>query len=246
MDDKALIELVHGLKEIKPREEWVILTKKRILGETAGKGRLTSIIEILPRLSFRFVLAPAMAFGMLFGLMIVARHALPGDYLYPIKRAVERAESVFVSDTDRPKEKIELTDKRLEELTKIAETNQVRKLAPALSELAATKAEAKTEVLNLVKTKPEKGAAEAARGIALRLKEVGEREDKILATLGIEPREDNDSAEKAVAELLIKDAEKSTLNERQAEYLKGAKECFEAGDYHQALQKLLFLSYSQS
>lgn len=244
LDDGQIRKMVQELRTIKPREDWVILTRKQIF-EEEKKVRRFSIIDFIPQFNLRWVLVPVVSFSLIFGIFAVARNSLPGDFLYSLKKAMERGRSAFVSAENRPTIQLELANQRLEELTKIAETNQVKKLAPALNELEMTKAAVKTEVSNLVKNKPEKEAVKIAKGIAVKLKEVNEKENQVLSNLGIEPKEDAEPAEKTIAELLIKDAEKSTLNEKQAGYLKEAKEYFESGNYNQALQKILLLSYPQ-
>jgi len=245
MDDKQLIKMVRRLKAIKPRNEWVILAKKQVFNEEIEAHTL-SIKGILPWFNFRWVLAPIICFSLFFGVFSLSQPSLPGDFLYPVKRVGEKIQSRFVSEAGKPNIQLELADKRIDELARIAETNHVKKLGPALNELETTKVAVKEEVTKLVKNKPEKEAIAIAKGIAVKMEEVNKKESQVLATLGIEAKKKNEPAEKTVVELLIKDAERSSLNESQREHLEKAKEYFAGEEYDQALEEILVLSYPQS
>ena len=51
MEDKELIARLSHLKEIKPREDWVLLTRQRIVGEALQKGRFWGMVEEVGGLS---------------------------------------------------------------------------------------------------------------------------------------------------------------------------------------------------
>ena len=237
MTEAELIKKIKTLKEIKPRKDWVVLTKTQILGN----------VEVRPQLFLFPFFKPAYAglflFLLLIGLAEFSQGALPGDPLYSLKRISERTQSVFVSKEEQPKLQLELTNKRLEELNKVAEANQVKRLAPALNEFETTKIAAKKEVVNSIKNKSGKEATKVAKDIASKLNEVNENEKKVYATLNIESTGGvEQTAEKAVVEILIKDAKNSTLTEEQKTDLVKVEEYYKSGDYQEALN--LFMAGS--
>ena len=239
MTEAELIKKIKELKTIKPRKDWVLLTKSQILGEEKPK------FELFP--FFKLAYAGLFFLLLLAGLFELSQGALPGDPLYSLKRITEKAQAVFVSKEEQPKLQLELTNKRLEELNKVAEANQVKRLAPALSEFETTKITAKKEVVNFIKNKSEKEAIKVAKDIAPKLNEVNEKEKKVYATLNIESTEGanqtaDQTAEKAVVEILIKDAKNSTLTEEQKADLVKVEEYYKSGDYQGALN--LFMTGS--
>ncbi len=139
--EEELIKKIQELRQIQPRKDWVVLTKSQILGEEQ-KIKLTpfSLIDGL-RLFFQYQYKPALvgvlSILILFGTFTFARNSLPGDLLYPIKRIAEKSQAIFVSENEKPQASLELANKRLEELTKITETNQVKKIDPAGNEFEA-------------------------------------------------------------------------------------------------------------
>jgi len=230
MTETELIKKIKTLKEIKPRKDWVVLTKTQILGN----------VEVRPQPFLFPFFKPAYAglflFLLLIGLAEFSQGALPGDPLYSLKRITEKAQSVFVSKEEQPKLQLELTNKRLEELNKVAEANQVKRLAPALNEFETTKIAAKKEVVNSIKNKSEKEAIKVAKDIAPKLADLNEKEKKVYATLNIESTEGTEqTAEKAVVEILIKDAKNSTLTEEQKTDLVKVEEYYKMEDYQEAL-----------
>ena len=97
MTEAELIKKIKTLKEIKPRKDWVVLTKTQILGN----------VEVRPQLFLFPFFKPAYAglflFLLLIGLAEFSQGALPGDPLYSLKRITEKAQSVFVSKEEQPK-----------------------------------------------------------------------------------------------------------------------------------------------
>ena len=228
MSESKLIAKIQKLKQIKPSKNWVILTKSQIL-------------EDEPKFEFIPVLKPVFAsvtgILILFGLFITTQNSLPGDFLYSLKRISEKGQAVFVSEDNKPKISLELANKRLEELTKIAQTNQVKKLAPAIEEVQASMAEAAKSLKKSTKLEKE---------FVVQAQKLEENKQKIEA-LGIvvEDGEELDNTLNQIVEREIKDLESRTLTEEQQELFEQVKENFEAGDYSQALIKILFLSYPQ-
>jgi hypothetical protein len=218
MTEKELVARIRLLRQIKPSKDWVVLTKREILGENPV-----------------YFLRPALVgvFAVFIAVFLFAQNALPGEKLYVIKKITEKGQAVFVSEGEKPKLNLELANKRLEELNQIAENNDVKKLAPAIKEVQKSA----TEVAKSFKkiTKPD-------QEIVARTKELEknrERAEKILGTK-IETEEYND----ALADLVknqIDDLEKRALSDEQKEILAQVKVDYEAGNYSQALEKILLL-----
>ena len=226
MNEKELIGKIRELRQIKPKKRWVLLTKRQIVGE-----------EKMDLSLFPAVYAGLFFFLILIGLFEFSQTALPGEPLYPLKRISEKAQAIFVSQEEQPKLNLELANKRLEELSEIVEKNEVKKLAPAITEFQAN---AVLAAKNLAKVKKiDKEIVAQTK----KLEENKERVEEILATK-IEI-EEYDNALAKLVEREIKDLESRSLTEEQQELLTEAKEDFEAGNYSEALVKILNLSYPQ-
>jgi len=217
--EREVIEKIKILKQIKPEKNWVFLTKEKILGKP---------------LFFPF-LKPAFA-GLLFILILfgLSFTSLPGEPFYLIKKLVERGQTVFVPEEERPKLELELANKRLEELSKIAERNDVKKLAPAINEAKESVAKA---TKNLVKSKKvDKEIAKKTLELEKKKKEI----EKVLGTKITE--EETENPTKLVAKYLIEDFESRTLTDEQKQILEKAKVYFENGDFEKVLEVLLLIN----
>ena len=222
MTEKELIGKLRELRQIKPRKDWVVLTKSQILVEEKPVFN--------PLFIFKPVYAGFLFIFILFGLFGTSQNALPGDLLYPIKKIVEKSRVVFVSETDKPKLNLELANRRLEELNQIAQKNEVKKLAPAINEFQASASKAAKNLTTL------KGAD--VKGIVAETQKLEENRKKA-ESLGVVvgETEELENAYKVLAEREIENLENSSLTEKQEEVLKEAKEYFEREDYSNALIK---------
>jgi len=228
MTEKELIGKIRELRQIRPRKDWVLLTKTQILGGVEVRPQPFLFPFFRPAYAGLFVVL------ILIGLFEFSQSALPGEPLYLLKRVVERSQAVFVSESEKPKLNLELANRRLDELNQVAQNNEVKKLAPAINEFQANAAIA---AKNLAKVK--KVDKEIVAQIK-KLEENKEKVEKVLATK-IEMEEyDNDLAK--LVENQIKDLETRTLSEDQQKLLEEAKADFEAGNYSDALIKILDLS----
>ena len=228
MTEKELIGKIRELRQIRPRKDWVLLTMTQILGDVEVRPQPFLFPFFRPAYAGLFVVL------ILIGLFEFSQSALPGEPLYLLKRVVERSQAVFVSESEKPKLNLELANRRLDELNQVAQNNEVKKLAPAINEFQANAAIA---AKNLAKVK--KVDKEIVAQIK-KLEENKEKVEKVLATK-IEMEEyDNDLAK--LVENQIKDLETRTLSEDQQKLLEEAKADFEAGNYSDALIKILDLS----
>jgi hypothetical protein len=220
MTEKEVIEKIKVLKQIKPEKNWVFLTKEKILGKEP--------------LFFPF-LKPAFA-GLLFILILfgLSFTSLPGQPFYLIKKLAEKGETVFAPEEEKPKLELELANKKLEELSKIAQKNDTKKLAPAIDEAKESVAKASK---NLVKSK--KVNKEIVQK-ALELESKKQEVEKVLGTKITESENENPTM--FVAKYLIESLENKSLNENQKEVLEKAKEFFENQDFAKVLELLLPIS----
>jgi hypothetical protein len=239
MTSKDLVKKLQILKEIKPRKDWVISTKNQILGDY--QTRPAGILDIFPRLisqpklAYRPVFATLFTLTILLGTLGFAQYSLPGDILYPIKRVTEKSQALFVSEKELPCYNLEIANKRLEELSKIAETNQAKKLAPAIKE-AQTSVSQVTK--NLVKSETiDKETVDEIMNLKKNL-------EMVETTLGtkIGSEEDEQTIEnwtKKQTNMLIEDLEGRILTGEQEEVLAQMKELVEEGKYSEALELYL-------
>ena len=238
MTEAELIKKIQELKQIQPRKDWVVLTKSQILGEEQ-KRELTpfSLIDGL-RLFFQYkpALVGVLSILILFGTFVFARNSLPGDLFYPIKRITEKSQAIFVSENEKPQASLELANKRLEELTKITETNQVKKIAPAVNEFQASVSEA---TKNLSRMEATSSDPAAIKKIVDGTKELGGKIQEVKSLGVVIGEEEFDElqgvSDKLEVNLLISDLEKRTLTEEQEEILNQMKELAEEGKYSEAL-----------
>jgi len=239
MTEKQLIAKIKELQQIKPSNDWVILTKKQILGEEKPIpvfSFISFIKEIQRGERFIFHHKPAFAtflvLAILFGLFGFAQNSVPGDTLFSVKKITEKSQTVFISEKGQPKHNLELTNKRLDDLTKIAEANQTQKLTSAINEYQES-----------VSKSAESLAEAEVKEVVTEIKKLEEKTEKV-KSLGIEIG-DNwewDDALAKIVEREIEDLEARTLTEEQEEVLAEAKEDCGAENYSDALVKIWTLS----
>jgi len=238
MDEKTLIGKIEILGQIKPRKDWVILTKKRILGEERTlPGLFLDSFRVFQGLFFqyRLALASLILLFVLGGTFAFAQKSLPGEPLFMVKKITEKIRAVFVAENEKPKVQLELANKRLEDLAKIAETNDVRKLAPAIDEFQANVSEA---AKNLAKAKT------VGKDIIVQTQELKKNKEKIEKTLGVnigdkETEESLNDFYKTQAEYLINDFKNRTLTDEGKIALEKAEKEFDSGNYLEALTILI-------
>jgi len=237
--EKELISKLKELRQIKPEKEWVSLAKTSILGETPGFYlfpflKLPSASEG-GRRKFTFF-APALA-GLVsvlifFGVFAFSQNAVPGDFLYSVKKIKERSQSFFVSEQERPQASLESAQKRLKELTKIAETNQGKKLPQAINEFQASASEV---AKSFSKTEGIGSNSEAIKKIV----ELDKNKQILEQTLATKiETEELDNTYKNLAEYLISDFGTRTLTEDKEEVLSQMKELAKQEKYLEVLELL--------
>jgi len=236
MTEKQLIAKIKELQQIKPSNDWVVLTKKQILGEekpVSGFSFISFIREIQREERFVFQHKPAFAtflvLAILFGLFGFAQNSVPGDTLFSIKKITEKSQTVFISEKGQPKHDLELANRRLDDLTKIAEANQSQKLTSAINEYQESVFKAAESL-----------AEAEVKEVVAEIKKLEEKTEKV-KSLGIEigESEEWDDALAKIVEREIEDLEARTLTEEQEEVLFEVKEDYGAENYSDALEKIL-------
>jgi len=236
--EKQLVSKLQELRQIKPSNDWVVFTKEQILGkEESSRSVFRFTLDLfLKGEGFVFRHKPAFAFALaiviLIGVFGFAQNSVPGDSLFTLKKITEKGTTVFVSEKNQAKHNLETANKRLDDLTKIAQENEVKNLAPAINEYKESVSKAAESLATM----------ESVKEIVEEIKKLEEKEEKI-KSLGIEIGESEEmhSALAKIVEIEIKDLEKRTLFEEQEEILAEVKQDYEAGNYSQALEKILLL-----
>lgn len=237
MTETELIQKIKELREIKPRKDWVLLAKTQILGSEPNIG-LRSIFP--PLFRYRPALVTLLVFFILIGVFGFAQNTVPGDLLYPVKKIVETSEVIFSSEMEKPKIRLELANRRLRELNWIAEKNLVKNLAPAIEEFQSSVTEA---AKGLTKIRDSEINPKIVKEVAKLAQELEENKEKVEA-LGVVvgETEELDNALAQLVEREINILESQSLTEAQQELLVEIKNLYQAGEYSEALEKILILS----
>ena len=232
MTETQIIKKIKKLKAIKPRSDWVLLNKRQILGEERR-------VELFPFL--RPVYAGLFCLLFLVGLFEFSQESLPGDSLYYLKKITEKSQIIFSSEEEKPRIKLELVNKRLEELDQIVQENEARKLAPALKEYRESYSEAVESLTKAMTTTSDPVVIKELAEQTQIIEENKEKLTKIYGIAGLEGDEESDSTKltKLVVELLIRDKDEATLRDEHEALLKEAKEYYMNQDYNGALEKIL-------
>ncbi len=233
MEEKKLLKDLKQLKKVKPRKDWALLTKREILGE---KHSIFSIEELL--VGSRMILRHKAAFASLVVLLVIvgsfgfAHNSVPGDMLFTFKKAGEKGAGIFASD--RVQRNFDITNKRLEELSSIAQENNIDKLAPAIEEYQASVSETAKSI------REEMDDEETAKDITKEIETLASKRAE-LEEEGVEIPQ-NASYNAVMGEWLkreVEDLENRSLTEEDVVSLEQAKELIGEGKLDQALVKLM-------
>ncbi len=231
MTDKDLIKQLKQLKEIKPSKDWVLLTKRQILPTEPVSQRSTNVFAVF---QWKLAFAPVISVFIVIGLFGFANTTVPGDFLFPFKKATETAQIGLSTISEKSGVHLKLANKRLEELGEIAENNKVRSLAPTIKEFQDNMSEA-------VNGLSSSGSADL-KDLVIEAKKLEENKQRVESILGVQIGGETEKFENQLAGYLIADLEKRTLMEEDQKLLTEARDYYEAGEYTLALEKLWFLS----
>ena len=248
MEEKDLIQKLTLLKEVKPRENWVIFAKSRILEqnlnlaqeevgqESLGSrvGHFVSYLRYLEKPAFVFT---ALAFVVLGGVGYkISQNSLPGDALYPVRSVIEKA----TTGSDALAS-LEVAQRRLEDLKRVVEENKVKNLSQATQEFNLRVAEVSKGLLQLVENEPDK-ALQASRELVQLQKGKAQIEQILGAAIGKKETSKLTSATKILVEAELNDLVERTLTNEQEELLEEAIAAYQAEDYEAALEKIWMIS----
>jgi len=234
MTEKELIAKIKELRQIKPREDWVLFTKKELFKDESRRKWLS---VFRPEVNFIFrhrpVFATLVILLVLIGVFGFAQNSVPGDSLFPLKKIAEESEKFFASEKNEARINLELVNRRLDDLEKIAESNQTQKLASAI-----------TEYQESVNKAAESLAGAEPKEIVEQVKQLEEKERKI-KSYGVEIAQSSEELKDVLSQITereIQDLEKRSLTPEQEKLLEEIKEDYKVGKYSQALEKILILS----
>lgn len=236
MTEKDLIKQLKQLKEIKPDKDWVLLTKRQILADAQADASVRrSTSNIFAVFQWKLAFAPVISVFIVIGLFGFANTTtVPGDFLFPVKKAAEIAQVGLSSSAEKSGVHLKLANRRLEELSGIADANKVRSLAPTIKEFQDNI----TEAVN--------GLASAdnitLKELVSETKKLEENKQKVESVLGVQIGGETEKFENQLVGYLIADLEKRSLNEEEQKLLTEAKEYFDTGAYTLALEKIWLLS----
>jgi len=249
MSEKDLISKIQKLRDIEPSHDWVIFTKERILGkEFSNKEEKTwlqslnfgYITELFARRFAFAYLSIAIVFVGILGIFNFSQNALPGDSLYSLKKITEKGQGVFVSEKNQARYDLKMVSKRLDDLTKVAEFNNISNIASAIKEVQKSEEKA-INSLNIVKLQDNSEEVEGILAQVKELEEKKERLEQVYGIVGLEETKETNST-KTITERLIKEIENKTLTEMEEQDLLEAMKYYEKGNFSKALEILYFVS----
>jgi len=251
--EKNLVQKISLLKDIQPKSNWVLYVKTRILADyeriyaDAGVGHESLIGQTLLRQGFggrvghlvsylRYLEKPAFVLSAMTFLVLggvgyqVSQNSLPGDALYSLRSAIERA--TMGSD---PLASLEIAQRRLEDLKKVVEGNKVRNLSSATQEFNQSVETATKGFLALVENEPKK-ALQVSRELVQLQRGKTEIEQTLGASLGEEENSELQNATRILVEMEFADLTTRTLSAEQEELFKQAVSAYKEQRYEQALE----------
>lgn len=226
MTETDLVNKIRELRQIKPRKDWVSLTKTQILGE---EPKFTFFPYFKP--AFAGLIAVFILFGA-FGAFEFVQNSLPGDVLYVIRKAVHKGQAIFISEEEKPAFQLKLANERLEDLTKAP----VKNLAPTINEFQANISEA---VKNLEKINVSTSSPAVIKKIVEETKKLEENKQKVESLGVVLGEEETEELYKATTGYLIEYLKSRTLTEEKVEILNQMEEFFKEGKYSEALELYL-------
>lgn len=226
MTEKELIKKIKQLKKIKPRKDWVFLTKKEILGREEKK------------FDFSLIFSPKLAFSLISLFLLF----LLGGFLYykiinlPLENSPENITKVevIVPALQGIQEKVV---KATQELKKIEEPQKILKAKKIVQKTVKVGEEIVSEAKKLKKEIQNSQTEKKEEVLTALTKEISQTKEKFEE---MEKTYQEMLAEKV--ERLIEELEESSLSAQQKEIFEKAKRDFEKENYSQALEKILELS----
>lgn len=253
MEEKELTTKISLFKGVKPRQDWALSVKSRILSqadipqatplhEGFGSRIMTEAVSVFRYLTIEkpaFALASILLF-MGAGVSFHASQSLPGDMLYSLRSTGEEVQSRFVSQgNDVPQ--LQVAQRRMEDLKKVVEGNKSQNLASAIKEYEDSVSGASKQFAKLAEENPGK-ALIAGKEILELYREKVRLEETLGTKFGGEESKSLAETTKIVVEIELADLETRTLSDVQKEAYEKAKEAYAAGAYEVALETIWSIS----
>jgi len=232
MTEKDLIKQLQELKEIKPNKDWALLTKRQILPREESVRH--SVFNTFAVFQWKLAFAPVVSVFVVIGLFGFANTTVPGDFLFPIKKAAEITQVGLSSSAEKTGVHLKLANRRLEELSGIAEVNKVRSLAPTIKEFQDNMTEAVNGLSSM--------DSATFKELVVETQKLEENKQRVESVLGVQIGGETEEFENQLVGYLIADLETRTLGEDEQKLLAEAKDYYAAGDYTLALEKIWILS----
>jgi len=241
--EKELILKLQTLKDIKPRQDWVVFAKREILGgnkitiKASYKEKFLGVLDFLPALTYQRKLTYAFATLLLImvGTLGFAQYTMPGDLLFSVKKVTEQSQAALSGQTNLKQNMANLNN-RINDLAQVAKEGRTVNIPSAIDEVRQSASKV-AESLKGSLTKDPQSVRELANEVQ-KIKQL-----RTLTDLTDTP--EIKSLNDALAVLVqneITDLEKTSLTEYQLETLKGIKDLYDEGDYVAALEKILTIN----
>ncbi|MFH1612069.1 MAG: DUF5667 domain-containing protein [bacterium] len=128
MTDQELVKKIKGLKKIQPSKEWLSSVRHGLVNRIDLSESDSNQKTEFSSLWFSKFSTMALVFGLLIVNVIAgpwllaraSRSSLPGEMLYAVKKATEGVRVKVTSEENKSQLQVELANRRLEELNKIA------------------------------------------------------------------------------------------------------------------------------
>jgi len=244
MKEQQILSKIKQLKEIKPRQNWVILTKRQILGEEqkAPEFSITSLLSLNWKPVYA---ASALIVIITMGLTFLVQNSYPGDALYSVKKATEDAQVSLSSVEEKSKVHLQLANKRLEELDSAVKSNRTENLAPAIKDFQTNIAEAAKNLTSMESSTSSNPAL--IKEIVSETQKLNENKKKV-ESMGIIIG-DTSEWQNALASLVQREFDDllgRTLTDEQYVIFNKARTAYQELDYAGALENLLLLNTTQN
>ena len=242
MEDKTLVQKISLLKDIKPKDNWVLFAKTQILSKTQEKvgqklgfvkeiGHFVSHVRYLEKPAFVLAtLALIVTGGVVYK---VSQNSLPGDALYSVRSVIEKATT--------GSDPLEVAQRRLKDLRKVVEGNKVKNLSQATKDFNLSVSEVSKDLLALVENEPDKALQLSLKLVQLQ-KGKAQIEQILGAVIGEEETLELTNATKTFVESELTYLLNHTLTEEQNALLRKALFDYQAEDYGAALEKIWAIS----
>jgi len=242
MQEKEVITKLALLKKIKPRKDWAVLSRNKIINVELEPLKLKNQRKFLDIVHFfryiRYIEKPAVAIPLL-AILVVGGIAIeqtgssvPGDILYPVRTSLEQTQRF---------DSIELAQFRLADLREVVEANRVKNLPSTIREFEVSIEKASQSLTELVENEPEK-ALQVGREIVQLQKEKLVIEQILGTKIGEDQEAEFINSARKVVEYELAYLETRSLTEEQEELFESAKTSAEQEDYSTALETIWTLS----